>query len=346
MSSLGAAIVFLTARTFGWTRTVAEVCDCFRPSLGHSTEPMRIKGKHCSCAMNEIKSYFPEYARMPTPGSNPAGKDFRSSQIYDSESTSNFVDHFVRNLQLPPVAEASIRTLLVHCRREQIELGVNSGVKMSTLCAGVVYFVCTAGAAMQKAATQVQLNKKIVSKTKKIFEHGSPSTNAKDKKGVKVETKRKIKVEETCQSLTEDSEDDDDDGENSNNDDDVDDDPFDVFTHTAIVENQSEKLEYEMKRMWDAWAEQMIWSRSLLEIEQSCSVSSKSISNFYKANMYPRREILLSVLKTAVSTEQAAKSEASSSANINWSHTSLKQTPLASILLAHISTAGKMMNSK
>ena len=111
MSSLGAAIIFFTPETFGWTRTLAEVCDCFCPSLGHPTEPMRIKGKHCSRAMNAIKLYFPEYARMLMPGSNPAGKDFRSSQIYDSEPTSNSVDHFVRTLQLPHVAKASIRTL-------------------------------------------------------------------------------------------------------------------------------------------------------------------------------------------------------------------------------------------
>ena len=101
ISSLGAAILFLTARTLGWARTLVEICDCFQPSLEQSNEKLRIKPKHCSCAMNEIKSYFPEYTRMPIK------KDSRFL-LNESNSASNFADHFIRNLQLPPVAEACI----------------------------------------------------------------------------------------------------------------------------------------------------------------------------------------------------------------------------------------------
>mmetsp|Transcript_26841 Transcript_26841/g.62738 ORF Transcript_26841/g.62738 Transcript_26841/m.62738 type:complete len:172 (-) Transcript_26841:7-522(-) len=129
------------------------------------------------------------------------------------------------------------------------------------------------------------------------------------------------------------------DEESKINNDDVE--PFDVFTHAPIVDNQAEKLEYEMRRMWDAWAEQMAWSRSLHEIEQACSISSNSILNLYKSDMYPRRKGLLDVLNAAVSTEHVSKSQSTFG-----SHSLLNQTPMASILLAHISTAGVLMSSK
>jgi len=307
MSSLGAAILYLTARTLGWARTIVEICDCFQPTLEETNQTVCIKPKHCSCAMNEIKSYFPEYTRKPIANASQSVSD-------DSDSTSNFADHFVRNLQLPPVAEACIRTLLVHCKHEQLELGVNSGVKMSTLCATIAYFVCTAGAAMQKVANQVHSEKQKVSKRKS-------EDSSQKRKGGSPETSDNKPVDD------EDS----DTGDSDN-------DPFDVFSHAPIVENQPEKIEYEMRRMWDAWAAQMTWSRSLNEIEQSCSVSSNTVLNLYKSNMYPRRESLLKVLKAAIDTEQV-KGECGS-------HSSLRQTPLASILLAHISTAGGLMSSK
>ncbi len=313
MSSLGAAILFLTARTLGWGRTIAEICDCFQPNMEETKQTVRIKPKHCSCAMSEIKSYFPEYTRMPIGNAS-------QSALNDSDSTSNFADHFVRNLQLPPVAEACIRTLLVHCKREQVELGVNSGVKMSTLCATIAYFVCTAGAAMQKIANQVHSEKEKLSK-RKVDER-----LAKRKEGSSESGANKADGDED---------------ENDSDTGDSDNEPFDVFSHAPIVENQSEKLEYEMRRMWDAWSEQMTWSRSLMEIEQSCSVSSNTVSNLYKSNMYPRRESLLKVLKAAIDTEQVSKLESS-----NGSNSLLRQTPLASILLAHISTAGGLMSSK
>jgi len=338
ISSLGAAILFLTARALGWARTVVEICDCFQPSLEHSNEKMRIKPKHCSCAMNEIKSYFPEYTRMPI------GRDSQSL-LNDSNSTSNFADHFIRNLHLPPVSEACIRTLLVHCKHEQMELGVNSGIKMSTLCATITYFVCTVGAAMQKVAHQVHLKKDNASKTKHPSKENSlpirslvkgreaSFTDTKSKENPQGEEKRKVEFVEVSQNLIKHAEDD--------HDEDSDSEPFDVFTHAPVVEDLPEKLEYQMRRMWDAWAEQMAWSRTLLEIEQSCSISSNIILNLYKSDMYPRRERLLNALKAAVSTEQGLKSECT-----NGSHFSLKQTPLASILLAHIPTAGVLMSSK
>mmetsp|Transcript_26136 Transcript_26136/g.56007 ORF Transcript_26136/g.56007 Transcript_26136/m.56007 type:complete len:113 (-) Transcript_26136:46-384(-) len=112
-----------------------------------------------------------------------------------------------------------------------------------------------------------------------------------------------------------------------------------------------------MRRMWDAWAEQMPWSRSLLQIEQACgnnNVSINTVLKLYKSDLYPRRERLLDVLfKAAVGVGVAVAVEAVGGSNSKnesescvASHSSLGQTPMASILLAHISTAGALMSSK
>ena len=328
MSCLGAAILFLTARSLGWARTLVEICDCFRPFLEVINQMVLIKPKHCSCAMNEIKSCFPEYTRMPI------GNDSQSA-LHESDSTSNFADHFVRNLQLPPVAEACICTLLVHCKHEQVEFGVNSGIKMSSLCATIAYFVCTAGAAMQKAANQVKSDSLQLQKRAKGRGDSSSSIDKKRKVSIDGTGKRKGQSFEKSQNPIDDAEDENDEDSDTG---DSDNEPFDVFSHTPIIENQPEKLEYEMRRMWDAWAEQMTWSRSLIEIEQSCGISSNTVLKLYKTNMYPRRESLLKVLKAAVETDQVECT--------NGSHSSLRQTPLASILCLHISTAGGLMSSK
>jgi len=344
ISSLGAAILFLTARTFGWARTVVEVCDCFQPSLEHSGEKIRIQPKHCSCAMNEINSYFPEYTRRPI------GKVSQFS-LNDSNTSSNFADHFIRNLQLPPVAEACIRTLFVHCKHEQVELGINSGVKISTLCAAVTYFVCSVGGAMQKVAHKVHEKNHNLSETKNSLKQeslllqrfgkgmGASSIDTKSM-GSSKEGKIDVKLLEKSQTSVKDSGDCSE--EDSNSDDsDIETNPFDVFTHAAVVEDNSEKLEYQTKRMWDAWSEQMTWSRSLLEIEQSCCISSNIVLNLYKSSMFPRRAILLNALRAAVSTDLGVDSEC-----ITGFHSSLRQTPLASILLTHIPIAGELMSRK
>jgi len=334
MSSLCAAILFLTARTHGWTRSIKEICDCFQQPLEYSNEKVCIKPKHCSCAMNEIKLYFPEYTKPPT-DADP------QSLLNDSNSVSNFADFFIRNLELPPVAEACIRTLLVHCKKEQIELGINSGVKMSSLCATITYFVCKAGATMQKLAHQVQ-SKSVAHhsdnldsrQTQRSVQGGVLSSI--DTKNTKKSQEQKVfkKPKDTARQLE------DNDEQDSNNDD-SDHEPFDVFTHSALIEDQPEKLEYDMRRMWDAWSEQMKWNRSLHEIEQSCNISSTIVLNLYKTNMHPRRETLLDVLKHAVSTKDDLTNECT-----DRSQFSLRQTPLASILLTHISTAGALMNCK
>jgi hypothetical protein len=119
--------------------------------------------------------------------------------------------------------------------------------------------------------------------------------------------------------------------------------PFDAFTHPAIVENRSDTLEYEMRRMWDAWAEQMSWTRSLVEVEQSCGISKTVIANVYKSDLYPRREALLKVLSECVTPGQRTTCRVGSDLS---RCSSLQATPQATILLAHISTAAALMKDK
>lgn len=315
ISSLGAAVLFVTARNLGWTRTALEICGHFRFSLGKTKECIVIKPKHCFSAINEMKAFFPKFA-MTASIKNGTNDSYSSKN--DSISTSNFADHFIRNLQLPPVAEASIRVLLVHCRHEQIEIGRNSGIKMSAMCAAVTYFVCAAGSVMQNLAKQVQSRNN----------NGSPA-NHKNSYLSTAKLKNESELSQQPEILTKDD-------DNGNNDDGVDDNgvgDFDVFTHTAVIGSHQEKIEYDMRRMWDAWFEQMPWSRSLQEIEQSCGISRNVILNLYKNDMYPRRDQLLKVLTDAVSTTDISRSKSE-----------FISAPLAKILLAHIST-GTLMSS-
>ena len=109
--------------------------------------------------------------------------------------------------------------------------------------------------------------------------------------------------------------------------------PFDVFSHAPIVEDQSKKQEYEMRRMWDMWREQMPWSRTAIEIEQKCGISRHTLLDFYKSHLFPKRETLLALLKDM----------ATSKANVNRNCTTLQETPLASTLLSHVLSAAGLM---
>jgi hypothetical protein len=109
---------------------------------------------------------------------------------------------------------------------------------------------------------------------------------------------------------------------------------FDAFSHSAVEDPISEKKRYEMRRIWDAWSEQMPWFRSITRIEQSCGVSRNAVLSFYTTKIFPRRHALLDVLQDG----------ASSSNDVNDSM--LKDTPLASVLLKNIAAAAPLMSSK
>jgi transcription initiation factor TFIIIB Brf1 subunit/transcription initiation factor TFIIB len=358
MASLGAAILFLTARSLGWTRSMVEICASFdnTSSEQNMTSAALIKPKYCARAMKELQSTFPEYARQAATGGGDANNQNHQNNntqtaANDSVATSNFADHALRRLQLPPVAEASIRTLLVHLRDEQVQLGRNSGTKLVTLCAAVAYLVCSTGSVMQRLAQQHKQSQQTKTTTKKrAFSSGRLSNLTPRKKAKPTDhPTKKIESSDEPQAATDsrqkkdaDSSDDDDDlvlGTSSSNDSanvKTDEEPFDVFSHAPIVEDPSEKQEYELRRMWDAWAEQMPWARTAVEVEQSCGVSRNVIADFYKSDLYARRHALLELLVKGV------KDDASG----NTGRHSLQETPLAPILLAHITTAASLMSSK
>ena len=365
MGSLGSAILFLTARNLGWTRSLVEVCASFQVAgnNGDGDEFVDmadfIKPKHVFRAMNEIKTTFPDYAHsmamndagyveahpmtqqesaMSQAGLN-AGQPSRNMKD-SAEALANFVDHSLRRLQLPPVAEASIRTLFAHCRSEQIQMGQHSGTKLSTLCAAVTYFVCTAGAVMQKLAQQAKtrsiaspqyLNMTVASTSRSQLKRarGGPSTTLEIPLAKKKAKTEPASCGPTNVTATACNEDDSDVRPYS-----VEDEPFDVFKH-PVVEDQSEK-QYEMRRMWDAWAEQMPWLRKLAEVEESCGVSRTVVMEFYRSNLYPRRKFLLGILKDSVSKEKTSVDPLYS----------LRDAPFASMLLDNISTAAPLMTAK
>ena len=367
IGSLCAALLLLTARKLGWPRPLAEVCGCVQPSSSISTTAAKatsrspysaenndstfIKPKHCSRAMEEIKASFPDYARSIAPVNSGTPTAYLAPSD-DPAATINFVDHAVRKLQLPPVAEASVRALVWHCRHEQHETGQSSGTKLSTLCASLAYFVCLSGSVMQRLASQAHTREQKTNKRKSKFQFiaskitaPTPSTTASTIMGPPPPKKPKfisIKTEsdKPLPVLTSNNKTGFDRNQNDNHDGDDDDENFDVFSHGVSSEMLELKREYEMRRVWDTWAEQTTWLRSLSDVEQSSGVSGTTILSHYKSNIYPRRQALLEWLRDAVQNETSADE---STADVEATNI-LTETPLASVLLSQVVAAAPLLN--
>jgi len=379
-SALGAALIHLTAKSMGHPRAIAKICACFlsppESTIGMDQQQVKkvtfVKGKHCSKAINEIKATFPEYVAAAAkagangllqvqeiPGtiwsSKLAASKTSLADPHISESVDNFAHHFLKTLQLPPVAEASIQTLLLQCRKEQIQLGKYSGVNMSTMCAAITYFVCSTGSIMQNLAQQVQQeqpSESAATNVKTQVEESSGRTKKRTLSAADTTSPPTKRTKLSDKTTDNDSSSDDDslgDYFNMNSlvgvkptkkeeEDDDDDEPFDVFSHAPIVEDQSEKQRYEMRRMWDAWKEQMPWARSSIRIEQSCGVARNKLLEFYSTELYPQREQLLEKLKE--SSAATGEGGGQSAAGV------LQSTPMAKTLLGVVSTAASLMSLK
>lgn len=328
--SLGAALLFLTARKLGWTRSLSEVCNSFQPQEGIvKGKEAFIKSKHCSRAINEVRALFPHYGQLTGRTAKHGGSP---SSVSDADSIASFVEHATRKLELPPVALASIRTLVQHYRKEQLETETEKSVaKLSTICASMSLFVCLAGASLQRLAQQAQ-NSDFLNSKRMHVSAAVDAVNEKPNKRIKVEVKTETKdsseqstllnrlFDEEIATVSPDRKD--------TAVPDIGATAFDVFSHSAVEYQASEKKKYEMRRTWDAWSEQMPWLRSISRIEQSCGVSRNSVLQFYKNKIYPRRQALLEVL------QQDAASCASTDA------------PMASILLKNIAAAAPLLNSR
>lgn len=340
-AALGSALLFLTARKLGWARSLTQVCTSFQPEEGIiKGKEAFIKPKHCSRAMKEVRALFPHYGESRD---NGAAVHQSPTSIGDTaDSVASFVEHTTRKLELPPVALASIRTLVQHCQKEQLESETESLAKLPTICASMSLFVCLAGAYLQRLAQQAQ-NSNSTNDTKRRYTNvpGAVSGNNKPSKRIKLEKtacdtnesseesklmKHLFEEDTVAHEVTPEHKDLSDCSTaavkpQSSAD-------FDVFSHSAVEYQEAEKRKYEMRRIWDAWSEQMPWHRNIGRIEQSCGVSRNSVLNFYKTKIYPRRQDLLKVLQ-----------DSSSSASSN-------DAPLASVLLKNIASAAPLMNSK
>lgn len=329
-AALGSALLFLTARKLGWARSLSEVCSSFQAEEGIvKGKEAFLKPKHCSRAMSEVRALFPHYGQTPDSGP-PTSRN--PTSIDTADSIAGFVEHSTRKLELPPVALASIRTLVQHCRKEPLETEASTA-KLSTICASMSLFVCLAGASLQRLARQAQNSGNNDAKRK----HGTESAgSSKQAKRIKLESsdwdaKQSSEEAKLMQNLF------DDDTTShevtpEHKDISTTKSPppsggFDIFSHSAVEYQEAEKRRYEMRRIWDAWSEQMPWHRNIGRIEQSCGVSRNKVLTFYKKSIYPRRQSLLKLLQD---------SSSSSSSNA---------APLSSVLLKNIASAAPLLNS-
>lgn len=299
MSSLASALLFLDARKHGHQRSLQEVCGTFQStppingSTGANTKEAFVMGKHCSKAMNELRVLFPDYMQ---------------SVSFNGNNTGNFVEHATSRLDLPPVAIASIQVLV-----QKLLLVEGNRGNISAVCAAVTLFVTMAGDVMQRLARQAVPS----------FE-SSPAA-------------KRLKTSED-----DDDEDDDDDDDDSDNPEDKKIAPstttkrkgrFDIFAYPAVMEQQDPSHStYEMRQMWDAWAEQMPWIRTVSQIEQSCKVSKSVILDYYRTKLFPQRADLLSALQ-----HQAASADGTAH---------LRSTPRATVLLSQIPSATPLLTSQ
>lgn len=329
MGALCAALLFFTARNLGWPRSLVEVCESIQPTnlSGQHLEASKdqfIKRKHCSRAMTEVRELFPDYGRPVAVASGAA----RTIDGGNDNAITNFAEHAIRKLDLPPVAEACVRLLVLHHRKEQDSMDTSNGKRLPTICASMTYFVSAAGEIMQRLALQATHagKRRIVAApsaappaTKiKMEDTRDPDPTKQSVAHVKQEgaatanSEMKHEVELLPDVIS------------------LEDDGHDIA---------AEQRAYEMRRMWDAWAEQMPWFRSVALVESSCGVSRNLFLEYYKANIYPHRHTLLNVLREAVSSSDGRTDD------LAHESITLTETPLASVLLPHIVTAAPLMKN-
>lgn len=170
------------------------------------------------------------------------------------------------------------------------------GSKSSTLCASISYFVCQAGDIMQGLAKQSQGTKYGGSVSRKRKLVPTDTVNVNEETGVHSLPAKK---------------------------------GFDVFSDAPL--DAIETAEYEMRRLWDAWLEQMSWTRTSAQVELAFGVSRKVVLDFYAVSIHPRRTELLQLL--------------ASSATKKGDQGGLADTPRATVLLSNIASAATIMTA-
>jgi len=339
--ALCAALLFCTARHLGCPLPLTDVCASVKRPLSPPTsdectvggagcdldsdrekEPFILK-RHCSRAMNEVKDIFPDLQQQqhhqhtllnagPREASQRAALQEATPSSRSPVNLSHFTERAARRLRLPPVAEASLQTLVDYWQRHHSDEQYSATAlsKMPMVCAGMTYLICCAGTIMQRLASQAA--KKSATQRKRA------SWNYVAPKMMNHETKESASSAPTADNNGE---------------------PFDVFD--SGTDSIDALKQYEMDRIWDAWEQQTPWKRSAAEIEQSCGTAT-SILDFYRAHIHPQRHQLLSVLKNAVRDDGHEASEAKCTPPSQDSGI-LKDTPMASVLLPQIDVASSLL---
>ena len=389
MASLCAGIVFWIARYRNKPRTILAVCESF---IYNDHE--KVSKKHCSRALQELRTCFPELVQLstttPTPIPNTttsilshlcnarstvpeaicvqqnqdaldSGNNIDLSAI---ESMIHIVEHALQKLHLPPVAEASVRYLVLYQYLQQLSESSNVSPEhpaalaklVPIRCAALTYMITSVGRIMQQLAKQAQHQQHDLNpqNDKKRF----PMTSDED-----VETKKMKHTESPP----------------------YDDDPLsndlmsiDLFTDDSPMNAALNTLEtgqpmsvpvpsssllsssivlaehraYEMRRMWDAWSGQLPWDRSMIQIEQSTKVTRKNMMEYYKHHIYPHRFVLLEALRDSMkeknrdSLSTVRRLETSPTLFLSLEDSLLKRTPLSSVLLSNILVAAPLLKNE
>jgi hypothetical protein len=313
ISALSAASLFLVAKNQALLRKSTEICACFHPQTQmNACEKVFLKPKHLSRAMLELKLSFSH--QKHNAAKNP--QDCHSSPTKCTLVSSNFLDQFIQNLHLPPVAEASIHLLVTKYEKDNM-IGVefdNNDSDSATICAALTYFVCSMGDTMQYLAIQLNDKRSGTSDRKRsLREEQHTSYPAKKKPKLSAE-----QIDDDTETLIDSVE--------------------PVAQISLAFGNESEKQAYDMRRMWDAWSEQITWSRDPAEIEQSCSIPRQTLLDVYQKKIFPCRESFLRTLQDSVSSKRNSSTEqADKSAQL------LRSAPLASILLGNITSVDSFM---
>jgi TFIIB zinc-binding len=301
MAALCAASVFWIARERQRPRTLVAICQSIR--IGNGATVAR---KHCSRALQELKRCFPSFAPVPAAISciqngvaamQQEPKDTTWSRRV--ESIRSRVEHLLHPLQLPPVAEAAIRYLVVvQCCEGPPESTLADARKLATRCAALTYLVCSAGRTLQRLAQQTQ---------------AQPSAP-------RLWSGRAASSERDATSI----------------------DSLRVTDAMDEEENEdvAEQRAYEMRRMWDAWSEQLPWERSgrLLESARAALLDE------YQQRVFPQRVLLLQTLRDVVQDRASCTTEEEEVASVlELERVLLEKTPLAPVLLSHIAMAAPLM---
>jgi len=282
--ALCAGIILAATRTMKYPRSIQEICEAIQakdaigfPEIKPELVPFIMK-KHCSRALNELKTAFPELRRttiavvdVPTASSNE-GEPAASTTT--DETIIKYTTHALKKLRLPPVAQACVQSLVWKVWNTGRNDASNPK-KLSVICAASTLLVTKVGSVMQNLANQSRTN------------------HPKKRRRFSLED---IECEKTF---------------------------------------HQEKNEYETLRVWDAWTEQRTWERKFEAVQAACGVPRGVLVRCYVDSVSAIKEDFLQHVQTVVTGD----------CKLDPVDTLLKNTPLATILLSTIASAGPLVKS-